>query len=165
MKKITIIFTILFWCFSLHAQQQGKDFYYYQGKKIFVTERNDKILLKLLENTDKQSLWELLQEDESINLNVLDEQKLHLHVVLDAKEGKNFSLETLNKFKENSSVKSAQLMLEYENNLLIGLIDEFIVKLKPTTTFLQLQSLVDEYDCIVVRANQFVENQYVISCI
>ena len=161
MKKYISIF-ILFLSFSLHAQQPEKDFYYYKGEKIFLSEKSDKILVKIAHEADKQSLWALIKADETVNSDALDEE-LNLHILLKAKEGMSFTIETLLKYRENPNVKSAQFMLEYEKNLLIGLMDEFIIKLKTTTKFEQLQNLIAEHRCVVVRENTFVKNQYVIS--
>ena len=59
MKKHTITIALIFFCFSLHAQH-SKDFYYYQGEKIYLTERSDKIFIKLWKDADKESLFSLM---------------------------------------------------------------------------------------------------------
>jgi len=163
MKNHFIIFISLWLCFSLQAQQKKINYYYYQGKKIYLTEKTDIIFVKLFNDTDTKSLVALLRSDESLKQNILDEDNINLHLILEAKEGTGFASESLLKYRENPSVKSAHLMLVYENNLLVGLMDEFLLKLKPTTQFLQLQNLMSENGCEVARANPFVENQFVIA--
>ncbi|MCL2290550.1 MAG: hypothetical protein FWC34_07605, partial [Bacteroidetes bacterium] len=163
MKKTVIIFATLLFCFYLHAQQAGNDFYYYFGEKIFLTERADKMFIKLTENADTQSLLALMQADESICLDALNKQTFDLFVILETKNGESFSLGTVNKFRENPNIISTQLMLEYESDQLLAPTNEFTVKLKPATSFGQLQNLVTEHGCIIVRESQFVENQYIIS--
>ena len=150
---------MLFFCFSLYAQH----FYYYRGEKIFLTERTDKVFIKLSKNADKQKLLSSIQADEFVKLSSSDENLFDLFAILEEKEGKNISAKTLIEYRENPDVVSIQPLMEYKKGGLQGLIDEFVVKLKPTILFRQLQNLVSEYDCVIVEENQFVKNQYLIA--
>jgi len=158
MKKIITIATVFFLSFSLNAQ-----YYYYQGEKIYLTERNDKMFIKLSENADKQKLLSIIYADDSVKLSAADEKYFGFSAVLEAKDGINISSATLNKYRNNPDIISAQLMLEYKNMLLSGLIDEFIVKLKPTTSLKQLQGLMSDYDCVIIEESPYVDNEYLIS--
>ena len=162
MKKLSIIFALLLFCVTLHSQQ-SKDYYYYQGKKVFLTEKSDKIFINLWKNADTESLFSLMQADKYLKLNGLNKNTLNTYLILEVKEGK-FSSETLDQYRNNPAVKSAQFMLEYEHNILIGLLNEFTVKLKSATSFAQLQNLISKYvGCVIEREERFVKNQYVLS--
>ena len=54
-------------------------------------------------------------------------------------------------------------MLEYKDKIIQGLTDEFIVKLKPESSFEQLESLTKERHCTIIKENYFVKNQYLLS--
>jgi hypothetical protein len=163
MKKYVIIITILLFCFFLHAQQASKDFYYYFGEKIFLTERTDKIFVKLSQNTDTQTLLSLIQADESLQLIMPDEKVVKSIAILQTTEGKNISVEALSRLREHLNVITAQFMLEYKKDNLLGLVDEFVVKLNPATEFRQLQDSIYKYDCVIVSEDQYVKNQYTLS--
>ena len=158
MKKIITIAAVFFLSLSLNAQ-----YYYYQGEKIYLTERTDKMFIKLSENADKQKLLSIINADDSVKLSADYKNSLGLFAVLDAKESINISSATVNKYRNNPNIVSAQLMLEYKNMLLSGLIDEFIVKLKPTTSLKQLQGLMSDYSCVIIEESPYVDNEYLIS--
>ena len=162
MKK-TILITILglFFSILLTAQQNSENYYYYKGEKIFLTEKADKLLIKLSRNADKQKLLSIVQADEYVQLND-GVEALSDFVILEAKNSTTISFTTLKKYRENPDIVSAQLMLDY-HGALQGLIDEFVVKLQPATSFEQLQDLAAEYACVIVEENQFVKRQYLLS--
>ena len=157
MKKSITIITVLFVCFSLSAQ-----FYYYEGEKIYLTKKTNKMFIKLSEKADKQGLLDIILADDSVKLSA-GYENFGQFAVLEAKDSINISFATLNKYILNSNIASAQLMLEYKNITLIGLIDEFIVKLKPTASLKQLQNLMSKYSCVIVRESPYVKNQYLVS--
>jgi hypothetical protein len=63
MKKLTVFILSILFGFSLNAQQNTTPFYYYQGEKIFLTEKTEKIFLKLATNADKASLLSFIRAD------------------------------------------------------------------------------------------------------
>jgi hypothetical protein len=126
---------ILFLCFYLYAQQPDRVFYYSKGEKRFLSQRTDKLFVKLIDDADFQSLLSLIQTDETLNLSFFDFESVEHFVVLESKEGKRVSSETLNNFRKNPNVLSVQLMLENNNGMLRALTDEFVVRFKPTTSF------------------------------
>jgi hypothetical protein len=163
MKKILIILACILLCLPFYAQEERSNYYYYFGEKIFLTERTDKMFIKLVKNADKQEVAAFIQEQESVNLNRFNGAAMDNIVLLEAREGKTFSLETLSKFRENPNVLSAHFLLEYENNIMAVLSHHFTVKLKPTTLLEQLQNLVLEYNCKIDNEYEFVPRQYIIS--
>ncbi len=162
MKSLKIIVLLLLTSFAVSAQNT---FYYYQGEKIFLNERNDKMLLKLSSDANKNRLLNLIQTDLSVEITSKGktEETIALFVVIGTKNKSNLSALTIDKFQKSLDVISAIPMLEYEDGKLQGLTDEFIVKLKTGTTLEQLQNLAEERNCSIVKENQFVENQFLIS--
>jgi len=158
MKKIITIITVLFLCFSLNAQ-----FYYYKGERIYLTEKTNKMFIKLAQDADKQKLLSVINADDSVKLSVEDKEYFGFSAILEAKNGMNISASTLNKYRNNPNIMSAELMLLYNDRLLQGIIDEFIVKLKPTTSLKQLQGLMSDYDCVIIEESPYVDNEYLIS--
>jgi len=143
--KSKILYLLLFSvCLLQTGQVKAEEvFFYFQGEKFFFTERTDKMLIKLSKDADIESLLSLIQTDETVKFSDLMKGETFfdlsdgLFIFLDAKNN-NIPLETLNKYKDNQNVISAQLLLEYGNGKLQGIFDEFIVLLKPTTSFTQL---------------------------
>ncbi|MDR2970470.1 MAG: S8 family serine peptidase [Bacteroidales bacterium] len=162
MKKFLIILTCILLYLPFYAQQSGKDYYYYFGEKIFLTERADKLFMKLAQDADKQNVTAMIMEEASVNTDSFSGNISGNIILLDAKEGETFSLGTLTKFKENPNVLSAHLILEY-NDIMLGLLNHFTVKLKPATLMEQLQQLVSKYNCNIEEENPFVQNQYTVS--
>jgi hypothetical protein len=140
-------------------------FYYYQGEKVFLNERNDKILLKLSKDANKSRLLNLIQTDLTVEITSKGKtaESISSFIIVGAKNKNNLSVSTIDKYKKSLDVISALPMLEYEDRKLQGLTDEFIVKLKASTSFEQLQNLVEEKNCSIINENQFVKNQFLIS--
>jgi hypothetical protein len=123
------------------------------------------MFIKLSKDTNKERLLTLIQSDELVimgNDNGLEDVP-DIFIALTTKDKSYISEETLSKYKNNPDVISATYILEYNGNALQGLTDEFVVKLKEATTLEQLQRLVTESNCLLVKENEFVKNQYLIS--
>jgi len=162
MKSIKLIILLLLTSYTLSAQNT---FYYYQGEKVFLNERNDKMLLKLSKDANKSRLIKLIQTDLSVEITSKGktEEAIATFVIIGSKNKSNFSVLTIDKYQKSLDIISALPMLECEDGKLQGLTDEFIVKLKTGTSFEQLQNLVEEKNCSIVKENQFVKNQFLIS--
>jgi len=135
MKNIiyTTVLSIIL-CFSLNAQQKSENFYYYKGEKIYLQQRTDKIHVKFAPNANRNQIRSQIGND-------------------------SLSSAAIKLYKENPEVVSANFMLEY-NGVLQGLTDEFVVKLKETTSYRQLEELALKNYCIIGEENEFVKNQF-----
>lgn len=140
-------------------------FYYYQGEKVFLKERNDKMLLKLSKDANKSRLINLIMTDLTVEITSKGKtiENISSFVIVGSKNKNNLSILTIDKYQKSLDVMFALPMLEYEDGKLQGITDEFIVKLKTGTLFEQLQNLVKEKNCSIVNENQFVKNQFLIS--
>jgi hypothetical protein len=167
MKKLLVIIVFGF-LFSLSLN--AKDFYYYYGyanEKIFLQQRTNKIYLKLESNTTKEKMLSVIGNNNVVeqlmfDTNLYKDLVLCDAVVLESKERQQISSKTIDYFNANSDVVSVTYLLQY-NETLIGLTDEFVIKLKETTTFAQLQKLVEQNNCKIKEENIFAKNQFMLS--
>jgi hypothetical protein len=138
-------------------------FYYYQGEKIFLTERTDKIFLKLAKGANKEKILALIYSDSTVelSLNLEQDEPLPDFLTLEVTKTGNIA-SVVERYRANTDVISASPVLQY-NEILIGLADEFTVKLKEMTSLKELQKLLLTYHCTIVEENEFVKNQFLLS--
>ena len=162
-NKIYITILYALFSFSLIAQQTSEKFYYYQGKKISLQQRTDKMYLKFEPNANKEQIRAIISSDTSLQASDVNlDDHFSNFIILKAKKGKQISSTTMKSFKKRAEIVSATPLLQY-NNASQGLTDEFVVKLKETTSYEQLEELAKQNNCKVEKENQFVKNQFMIS--
>ncbi|HET6243812.1 MAG: S8 family serine peptidase [Bacteroidetes bacterium] len=163
MKNLILIISIFLLAHNVSGQNQP--FYYYQGEKIFLKERPDKILVKLSKEANKTRLLNLIQTDGVVQISSKEKTKETIgpFIVLETKSKNALPAIALTKYKNSPDVASALPMLEYKDGKLQGLTDEFILKIKTESSFEQLQNLVKEKGCTIIKENEFVQNQFLIS--
>jgi len=163
-NKIQITILTIFFCFSLSAQQEGENFYYYQGEKIFLQQRTDKMYLKFAPDVNKEQIRSIANNDTSLTVsgtNLSDDHPVH-SAIIEAKKGRQISSASIESYKKRTEIVSATPLFQY-NYTEQALTDEFVVKLKETTSYAQLQELAKQNDCQVKEENPFVKNQFMIS--
>lgn len=140
-------------------------FYYYQGEKIYLKERNDKMLLILSKDANKSRLLNIINSDYSVEIsgNRKNEESINRFIILSSKDEKNISSLIVDKYRNSTDILSALPMLEASDGKLQGVTNEFIVKLTVGTTFEEFKDLVEKNNCTIVKENDFVKNQYLIS--
>jgi hypothetical protein len=117
-----------------------------------------------LERANKEDLENLIYSTSANLISDIDQQNpLGLFVVLWSKSGADIHPSVLDKLKASDMIVSATFLLQYNDNALSGLIDEFIVKMKVSTSYDRLQQLALQNNCIIIEENQFVEHQYLLS--
>ena len=165
MRKVNfIIVSIILFSLSVSSQTSNEDFYYHQDGKIFLQQKIDKIFVKFASNANREQIRTLINSDASlrptsdINLN----DAFFNFVILEARNGERISSAIIETCKMSSEVVSVTPLFQY-NSIIQGLTDEFIVKLKPNTSYTQLQELAKENNCKVGEENQFVKNQFKMS--
>jgi len=160
MRKICIITLSVFFGISLFAQES---FYYYKDKKIHLQQRTDKIFIRTVQGLQKEQILALIDSDTSVQL-TLDkdlDKGISEYLMLEAREGSHISTTTLELFKARAEIISATFPFHH-NEIISGLIDEFMVKLKQNTSFEQLQNLAKVNNCTIGKENLFVKNQFMI---
>ena len=162
-NKIYITVLSILFCFSLNAQQTSENFYYYQGEKISLQQRTDKMYLKFAPNVDKEQIRSIISSDTSLEATIGNvDDRFPNFIVLEAKNGQQISSTTIESFKKRTEIISATPLFQY-GSVSQGLTDEFVVKLKNTTSYEQLQELAKQNDCKIEKENQFITNQFMIS--
>ena len=137
-------------------------FYYYEGKKIFIQQVKDKVLLKFTPDAGKEQLQILIDSNASLQPTsdtFLEGGSLRF-AVLESKDGKNIPSAAIESFKANPVVVSANYLFQVDKGKLQGLMDEFVVKLKEMTTHEQLKMLAKQNNCVVGEENQLFKNQF-----
>jgi len=155
-----VVYTLalgIFISLSLNAQQRSEDFYYYWGEKIYLQQRKDKIYVKFTSSANREQLRTLSSRDTSLQTykESLDNGVLRFSV-FESKNRNEISAISIESHKASPDVISVNYMLE-SNGKLRGLTDEFIVMLKNTTSFSQLEALAKENNCTIVDEIPFVE--------
>jgi hypothetical protein len=163
MKKFS--FTVLVFAFAyfyVFAQQEDtkESFYYYGKEKIPLMESRDKIFLKFVPDANKEKIEKLLSDNNMLTP-IIDTGSLS-YAVLESKNEEFIPAILFENFKANSEIVSANSILEY-NGVLQGQTDEFVVKLKKSTSLEKLQDIVLKNSCKIIKESQFVESQYLIS--
>jgi len=134
------------------------------GEKIYLQQQTDKIYLKFAPDTNKEQIRKVIGKDTSSLLMSkanLDNTSLRFAVLESKNERTAISTSTLESYKARAEVVSANYLFEY-NGQLLGLTDEFIVKLKETTSYNQLEELALKNYCKIGLENEFVKNKYLI---
>ena len=150
-----ILFNVL-----LSAQQSNEHFYYYKGEKVFLQQRTDKIYLEFAPNADKEQIRALTGRNTPLQRT--SDSRFSTSAILEAKGGNSISPADIDFYKAKDEVVSAIPLFQY-NKSLQALTDEFIVKLKPTTSYARLQELAKKNNCKVGDENLFVKNQFKIN--
>ena len=163
-KSIFFIVLGIFYSLLLSAQQESDHFYYCFGEKILFQQRTDKIYLKFAQMAKTEQLRTLIKCDtllQPTNYIHLDESPLRF-AILEAKDGKPIPSETIQSFKEREDIVSVTYLYLYDDVYFQGLTDEFVVKLKETTSYEKMQKLAELNDCVVGSEDRYVKNQYML---
>ncbi len=142
----------------------GEDlFYYYGGQKIYLSERQDIIFVKLSgEQAGKDAFREKLRNGE-YPFAYYNPGTGERNVAGDTFLLENFSPKgidaQLKSLKSDPAVEFATKVLVYEGNF-IGLSNEFYVKLKKATSKAELDELASKFDCEVFRREYFGEDVF-----
>jgi len=137
-------------------------FYYCFDEKIFFQQIKDKIYLKFTQEAQEEQLISIVNSDASLQPTsyiYLGEGTFRF-VVLESKDGLQIPLAAIESFKTRQEVVSATYLLLYNGIYFQGLTDEFVVKLKETTSNEQLQKLAEKNGCKVGAEDSYVKNQF-----
>jgi len=169
---IALIFTVIFCaCAKKTEEEEPEDeneifFYYDFDEKVFLQQRKDMIYLKFVSEAakaTKEQLLAIIASDNSLQPTTfmfLDESRLRF-AVLESKNGKPIPLSAIESFKAKPEIISVEYMYQIEKDL-IGITDEFVVKLEQTTSYEQFQDLADQYDSTIGEENRYRKNVFML---
>ena len=163
MRHLIIVFISLLYGGGLFGQNQS--FYYYGEEKTLLKERPDKLLIKLAPDADKSRVLSFVTSNSSVKITSKGQapETVGMFIVVESTNKNGFSSLEVLEYKKSPDVVSAVYMLEYQDGAIQGITDEFVVKLKDAADFQKLQKLVKENGYTVIKENDFVKNQFMIS--
>ena len=145
-------------------QPEPEIYYYYQGSRIYLQEVKDKMFLTFTSYLILEQIQSLVNLEPSLQLFLPPWQELPIgggSAFFESKNGEPISSAIFDTYKAKDEIVSVTPLYRYDETL-HGLMDEFVVKLKPTTSYAQLQELAEKNSCKVGEENKFVKNQFMI---
>jgi len=140
----------------------NENYYYYSDKKIYLHEAKDKILLKFTKNTTIEQMENIINKD--IFLQPMHDEYVYIFndfriVVLESKDGNPVPASSIVYFKTKQETVAVTYILG-KDGYFSGIMDDFAIKLKSTTSYEQLQELAAENNCIVGEHFPYGPNTY-----
>jgi len=138
-----------------YSKNESEYFYYYYDKKNFLSQRKDKISLKFHKDVGMEKFLTIVNSDASLRLGFTNryfnlETYFGLHwYILETKNGSRIPSATIESFKEKEEIVSATYMFWGHNYTPFAIMDDFLLTLKPTTSYEQLLELAEQNNCTV----------------
>jgi len=171
LKLASVLFfaSLVFACSTKEEEELTRDysndiFYYYgyENRAIYLEQVMDKILLGFTSDTHSEQMLALI--DGYSTLQLIDGTLCGVGYIrfaaIESKDEKQISLETLTSLKGKDEIISATYMYRYNGSHAMGIMDDFVVRLKGSTSYEQLKKLAEKNACRIGKKNQFVDNQY-----
>ena len=147
---------------ALNTQQKEEIFYYYFDEKIFIDQRTDRIFVKFAPDATREQLSALIGK--AVSLQPTSEISLddgyRRFAVLEAKDGRSIPAAILADFMTQPEVVSATYMFLSDHGKFQAFTDEFVVYLKPTTSYAQLLELAEKHHCAVSEEDMMQKNEF-----
>lgn len=163
MKSTVLKYFICLSLLFLNYKGQAQYWYYYGKEKIVLTEIPNMSIIKKSQQCDISELLSIIRKD---NVSVSNQDDLiderNPFIIIESIDSLAIPLLTLETIKNIPGVISVQPMLEYKG-FLCGIIDEFVVKLKSDVSIVELENLSDKYSCEIIKENEFVKDQFLLS--
>ena len=163
MKSTVLKYYICILLLFINYKGQAQYWYYYGKEKIVLTEIPNMSIIKKTQQYDISELLSIIRKD---NVSVSNQNDLtderNPFIIIESIDSLAIPLQTLETIKDISGVISVQPMLEYKGYL-CGITDEFVVKLKSDVSIVELENLSDKYSCEIIKENEFVKNQFLVS--
>jgi len=146
-----------------YRKYDGDNYYYYGGKKNFMRQRADKIFLHISPDASVEQIQAIINSDPSLRLAIRQnwEDYYHLgslYLYLETKNGSRIPAVTLESFKKKEGVIYASYLSNV--NPFVAITNEFLVKLKPETSYKQFQELMEKYPNILSVEEGFLYREY-----
>lgn len=150
---------------TTRASQGDEVFYYYgyENKKICLREMRNQVYVKFAPDATREQFQAVannraFSRSRKINGTTVNFIKGASYNAL-VLESREITPDDLRSFRSKKEIVSASYLLEY-NGSFLAVTDEFVVKLKETATYAQLQDLAGQYGCAIGKENEFVQNQF-----
>lgn len=157
--KIIIIFLL-----TSHMLSAQNNFYYYQGEKIPLKISRDKILVKFKKEMPLESKRSAVSITSKIK--PISEKNIHRNNLVIAELAENTTenelKQVITELNKNKNILYANPYYAYSDSILIGLTNQFTVKLKNTTTYLELEALINLTKTTIDKQDKYDKNIYII---
>ena len=147
---------------QLSEELDGYYYYGYEDKKIFLEKVTDKISLRFTNDVDKEQILALINEYSFLKLmnGALSYEGFIRYAALESKDGNQIPADVIESFKANPKIASVTYMYLFDGTSVQAIMDEFVVKLKASTSYAQLRELAKQNNCKIGEENKFVKNQF-----
>ena len=162
-KAIGIVFMMLT-SMSLSSVFCQKNSYYINGKLTSYTISTDKIIVQLKENFNPDEWANMISPQKDI-LSISQLRAMGGYLILEFKGIKAADIESkISNFKKDEKIAGAfPFLINKDGNVIGALTSEFIVKLKKSTSFLQLEQFVEHYQVDISKQYEFDNHTYFLS--
>ncbi len=168
MKKNNLFLFLYFFAaifFNNNITAQSK-FYYYRGEKIPLTVSTEKILVKFSDSLTFKQKSQIIASNFSLKPIKKSENDTTSDVlIVELEKGKSvLQIEEITiQLNKNTKVVIANSIFLYKDNTLVGITDEFVVKLKSPFDYSELERIAKETNTQIVRQNQFDPSIYTLN--
>ena len=139
------------------SEELPEIYYYASGEKIYPQQVTDKIYLRFTSEATKEQLLAIIGSNTYLQVYSSHfDEGFRQSAVLVSKDGNRVPLLAIQYFKEREEVISAEYLLQSN----AAITDEFMVTLKETTSYKQLQTLAEKNNCKVGEELKFLKNTY-----
>ncbi len=163
MRKILLPLLFLLLYFTANAQTNEQVSYYYKGQKVYYPVSYDRLVVGIAPGRSFNQLKGTVASLIAISADSLQETL----------DGKQFLIKLghkvkdiaplISKLKQNNSILYARPVFLSESGKYNSYGDEFIVNMKPTTSFASLQNLIQQTGSRLVRKYPFQEDMYILA--
>ena len=161
MRKLLVLLLGLIY-FSADAQTVENIFYYYKGEKIFFPVSNSRIVFQLKANEtlsariiELSAILGVLETDIS---SLPKERQASVKIIAGSTDVKRL----LTVLEEKNFVEFAHSCFKSDQGKDMGYGDEFVVKLKKSTSITEFNNLLIKSGCVLVRKYQFDDDIYIV---
>lgn len=165
MKKIFFSFLLLGACLSAKAQQDNQVGYYYGDEKVYYPISYDRIIVGTAPRASFKTLQQAVAAALSISADSVIESYpgKQLLIKLGRSQAKADGTLRIDAVKQVDKVLYARPVFVSESGAYNSYGTDFIVKLKATTTFAQVQQLMAVNSCTLVRKYPFQDDLYIVA--
>jgi len=145
---------------------EGNQFSYinYEGRTIVLKLLENKMFLQFAKDADREQLLSLIREDVALQQTWFEMGYWGFYfAVLESKDGKPISRETLEYFKAQDKVVAVSYLYSRKDMLqetFLGIMNVFELKLKEETSYEDLHQWSEQNHCIIEEKDSYYKNVY-----
>lgn len=153
------------------SKSNNEDFFYYgSNEKIYLTQIMDKVFLRFASDANVEQIRSIVDNATAASMQLMDDVYWDLgnyrYAGLESKDGKPISPTLIESLKANPRIASVEYLylskqsLPFSNKF-IGIMDDFLVKLKGSTSIERLEQLAKQNNCNLELINELIRDPLV----